>query len=313
MNQKMFEADPLVHYDSRLFLAQALEHGQKMGRISAAYLDKIHQDIASLAHKLIAIKVEDLSSGAEIRGQIQEAFALTSLGLEYGCEGILDKSVRLLKGNRVIKFFQIGNTLVDKLVERSQSTLEKAVLISPTLHTLEPERISAYNEWERDFLELIAERKLAIDAAQISLYQLSTAPRSVLGFADINIANQQLDYIDHRLRYLQALPQEKVFSVDYPPDTDCDTPRQITIALMVNLALYREVDFHLDAEDLDNFWDIAYDIEHGTVKKASQDLLLEWIRGYMDVTGQPEEVKRYAVEYWKYCLSVFEENFLLPM
>lgn len=309
----MFEADALVHYDSRLFLAQALEHGQKTGRISAAYLDKIHQDIASLAHKLIAIKVEDLSSGAEIRGQVQEAFALTSLGLEYGCEGILDTSVRLLKGNRVIKFFQIGNTLVDKLVERSQSTLEKAVLISPTLHTLEPERISAYNEWERDFLELIIDRKLAIDAAQISLYQLSTTPRSLVSFADINIANQQLDYIDYRLSYLQALPQENIFAVDYPPDIDCDTPRQITIALMVNLALYREVDFHLDEEDLDNFRNIAYDIEGCTLKKASQDLLLNWIQGYMEVTGQPEEVKKYAVEYWKYCLSVFEENFLLLM
>ena len=122
----MFEADALTHYDSRLFLAQTLDHGQKTGQISPTRLDKIHQDIASLAHKLIAIKVEDLSSRAEIRGQIQEAYTLTSLGLEYGCEGSPDKSVRLLNSNRLIKFFQIGNTLVDKLVERSQNTLEKS-------------------------------------------------------------------------------------------------------------------------------------------------------------------------------------------
>ena len=134
-----------------------------------------------------------------------------------------------------------------------------------------------------------------------------------MSFGDINIANQQLDYIDYRLSYLQALPQENIFAVDYPPDTDCDTPRQITIALMVNLALYREVDFHLDEEDLDNFRNIAYDIEGCTLKKASEDLLLGWIWGYMEVAGQPEEVKKYAVEYWKYCLSVFEENFLLLM
>ena len=309
----MFEVDALIHYDSRLFLAQALEHGQKTGQIAPAYLDKIHQDIASLAHKLIAIKVEDLSSRTEIRERIQEAFTLTSLGLEYGCEGALDKSVRLLKSNRLIKFFQIGNTLVDKLVERSRNTLEKAVLISPAMRAVEQENIPAYNEWERDFLELIVGRKLAIDAAQISLYQLSANPRSLMSLADINIANQQLDYINHRLSYLQALPQEKIFAVDYPPDTDCDTARQITTALIVNLVLYREVDFHLDEEDLDNFCEIAYDIEHGTVKKTSQDLLLGWIRGYMDLVDQPEEVKKYAVEYWKYCLSVFNENSLLPM
>ena len=303
----MFEVDALTHYDSRLFLAQTLEHGQKTGRISPASVDKIHQDIASLAHKLIAIRVEDLSSRTEIRGQIQEAFALTSLGLEYGCEGALDKSVRLLKSNRLIKFFQIGNTLVDKLVDSSQNTLEKAVLVSPSMQTVEQEGIPAYNEWESDFLELIIERKLAIDTTQISLYELSANPRSLMSLADINIANQQLDYINYRFSYLQALPQEKIFAVDYPPDADGDTARQITTALMVNLALYREVDFHLDEEDLDNFRNIAYDIEHGTVKKASQDLLFGWIRHYMDLAGQPEEVKTYAVEYWRYCLSVFKD------
>ena len=57
----MLEVDALTHYDSRLFLAQTLAHGQKTGQISPTYLDNIHQDIASLAQKLIAIKVEDLS------------------------------------------------------------------------------------------------------------------------------------------------------------------------------------------------------------------------------------------------------------
>ena len=152
--------------------------------------------------------------------------------------------------------------------------------------TVEQEKIPAYNEWERDFLELIIQRKLAIDAAQISLYQLSPNPQSLTSLAGINSANQQLDYINYRLGYLQALPQEEIFAIDYPPDADGDTARQITIALMVNLVLYREVDFHLDEEDLDNFWDIAYDIEGCTVKKASQDLLLDWIwQSYMDLAG----------------------------
>ena len=303
----MLEADALTHYDSRLFLAQTLVHGQNTGQISPIHLDKIHHDIASLAQKLIAIKVEDLSSRSEIRGQIQEAFTLTSLGLEYGCEGSLDKSVRLLNSNRLVKFFQIGNTLVDKLVERARNTLEKAILISPAIQTVEQEKIPVYNEWESDFLASISERKLTIDTPQISLNQLSANPRSLISLADINSANQQLDYINLRFSYLQALPQEKIFAVDYPPDADGDTARQITIALMVNLVLYRDVDFHLDEEDLDNFWDIAYDIEGCTIKKTSQDLLLNWIQSYMDVAGQPEEVKTYAVEYWRYCLSVFRD------
>ena len=303
----MLEADALTHYDSRLFLAQTLAHGQNTEQISPAHLDKIHHDIASLAQKLIAIKVEDLSSRSEIRGQIQEAFTLTSLGLEYGCEGGLDKSVRLLNNNRLVKFFQIGNTLVEKLVERARNTLEKAILISPAIQTVDQEKIPAYNEWESDFLESIIERKFVIDAPQVSLNQLSANPRSLMSIADINIADQQLDSINLRFNYLQALPQEKIFAADYPPDAESDISRQITIALMINLVLYREVDFYLDEEDLDNFCNIAYDIEDCTVNKASQDLLLNWIWGCMEVAGQPEEVKKYAVEYWEYCLSVFRD------
>ena len=184
---------------------------------------------------------------------------------------------------------------------------KKPVLISPAVQTVEQEKIPAYNEWESDFLESIIERKLAIDAPQISLNQLSANPRSLMSLADINIADQQLDYINLRFNYLQALPQEKIFAADYPPDAESDISRQITIALMINLVLYREVDFYLDEEDLDNFCNIAYDIEDCTVNKASQDLLFEWIRSYMEVVGQPEEVKQYAVEYWKYCLSVFRD------
>ncbi len=306
----MFEADALAHYDNRLFFAQTLEHGQKAGRLSPEQVDKMHHDIAALAHKLITIKVEDLSSWVEIRGQIQEAFALASLGLEYGCKGDLDKSVRLLNKNRLIKFFQIGNTLVDKLVERSQNTLEKAILISPetpTISFIEREEIPTYNVWERDFLESVIERKLVTDAAQVTLHQLSATPRPVTSLADVAIANRQLDYLNHRFSYLQALPQEKIFAADYPPNTDGDTAREITTALMVNLVLYREINFHLDEADLDSFLDIAYDAEPRTVKKASQDLLLGWIGHYMDLADQPEGVKKYAVEYWRYCLSVFKD------
>jgi hypothetical protein len=105
---------------------------------------------------------------------------------------------------------------------------------------------------------------------------------------------------------LQALPQEKVFAAEYPPGTDDDTTRQLTTALMVNLTLYREIDFHLDPKDWDNFRDIAYDAEHGSVKKASRDGLLGWIGHYLEVAGVPHEVKKYAVEYWRNCLRLLE-------
>ncbi len=304
----MFEADALVYYDKRLFFAQTLAGGQETGKVAPEKSEEIHGDIAALAHKLITIKVEDLSSQSELRERIQEAFVLTSLGLEYGSQGDLDKAVRLLNKNRVIKFFQIGNTLLDKLVARSQNTLEKAILLSPEtplLPLIGREDIPVYNGWERQFLELVSEGKLVIDTAQIALHQ-GAPPRPLTRLADIAIANQQLDYLDYRLSYLQALPQEKVFDAEYPPGMDDDTVRQLTTALMVNLILYREIDFRLDPKDLDNFRDIAYDGEQGAIKKAFQDQLLGWIGHYLDLAQRPNEVKKYAIEYWRDCLRQLE-------
>ncbi|MCZ6680130.1 MAG: DUF6178 family protein [Candidatus Poribacteria bacterium] len=305
----MFETDALAQYDNRLFFAQTLERGQEIGRISAEQVGEIHHDIAVLAHKLITIKVEDFSSQAEIRGQIQEAFALTSLGLEYGSQGGLDKSVRLLDKNRLIKLFQIGNTLVDKLAKRAQDTLRKSILISPEtpmMRITEREEIPTYNEREREFLDSASERKLVVDAPQVALDRLSSTPRMLASLADITIANRQLDYLNHRLNYLQALPQEKIFDAAYPPTTDSDTPRQITTALMVNLVLYREIDFHLAPEDLNNFRDIAYDAEHRAVGKTARALLIGWIGHYLDLAEQPKAVKIYTIEYWRYCLKQLE-------
>lgn len=310
----MFAPDALTHYDDLLFLAQTLDYGQKAGRITLEQVDKIHQDSAALAHKLITIKVEDLSSSAEIRGQVQEAFALVSLGLEFGSQGNLDKSVRLLNKNRLLKFFQIGNTLVDKLAERAKTSLKKGALTSPetpTVSFIEQEHLPTYNEWEREFLEAVLERKLLIDAAQVMIHELSTTPRPLMSLADFAIVNRQLDYFEYRLSCIQALPQDKIFAAEFIPDTDGDYVRQITKALMVNLILYREIDFHLNLDDLHNFRDIAYDAEDHAVKKSARDWLIGWIGHYMDLTKQPQEVKTYAVEYWRYCLKQLEAELIL--
>lgn len=307
-NRKRVETDALIQYDNRLFLAQTLAAGQETGKITRGKVDEIHQDIAALSHKLITIKVEDRSSPTAIRAQIQEAFALTSLGMEYGSKGDVDKSVRLLNKNRPIKFFQIGNTLADKLVTRSQNTLEEVRLISPEIPTLPfiaQEEIQVYNNWEREFLESISQRKLVIDLPQIALDGVFP-PQPLTSLGDITIANRQLDYLDYRLMYLQTLPQEKVFAPEYLPDASGDIPGQITRALMVNLILYREIDFHLHPEDWDNFRDIAYDADDDAIKKEARDRLVGWIGHYLDLAGQPHEVKKYAIEYWRYCLKQLE-------
>ena len=297
MNKKMFQIDAPAHYDNRLFLGQVLAHGDEEGKITHDDADTIHQEITALSYKLITIKAEDFSSRSELRKHTQEAFIRTSLGLEYGSQGTLDKAVLLLNKNRIIKFFQIGNTLVDKLVQRSQNTLKNAVLLPP--ETLE---IPVYNEWERQFMKGILEHKLVIDTPQVILREISS-PRPLTRLVDLTSINIQLCHIEHRLSYMQVLPLERVFATEYPPNVDGDIVREITIALMVNLILYREIDFHLDEDDLQNFRDIAYDAESGEIRKTAQERLLGWIARYLDHAGQPNEVKAYTVAYWRECLK----------
>lgn len=308
--KEILESDALIQYSNRLFFAQTLAHGQKTGEITPERLDEIHKDTAVLSHKLIAIRADDFTSSGAIRKHIQEAFELTSIGLEYGGKGDLDKSVHLLNKNRTIKFFQIGNTLVDKLAARSQNTLEASKLSAPEERMLPatvPDEIQVYNDWEREFLESIFARNLVIDAAQVVLHQVSK-PRPLTSLGDIAIANRQLDNLDFRLSYFRALPQEKVFAPDNLFPISSDLPQQITKSLMVNLILYREVDFHLTPEDWANFHDIAYDTENDAIKKDTRDRLLGWIGQYLNRIGQAEEVRKYAVKYWRHCLKQVEKE-----
>lgn len=310
-NIKIPETDALIQYDNRLFFAQTLAIGQKTGEITRERIDEIHEDTAVLSHKLITIKAEDFASSTAIRKHIQEAFALTSIGLEYGSKGDLEKSVLLLNKNRTIKFFQIGNTLVDGLVARAQNTLEASKLTAPEppmpLDTA-PKEIHVFNDWEREFLESIAGRTLVIDAARVVLDQVA-APRPITNLEDIAVANRQLDNLGFRLSYFQAFPQEKVFAPDLLFQISDDLPQQITKALMVNLMLYREIDFQLTPKDWDTFHDIAYDPEVHAVKEDVRGKLLGWIELYLTQLGQTEEVQKYAVKYWEYCLDQLETEF----
>ena len=170
--------------------------------------------------------------------------------------------------------------------------------------------IHVFNGWEREFLESISGRKLVIDAAQVVLDQVSM-PRPITNLEEIAVANRQLDNFDLRLSYFQALPQDKVFETELLYWISDDLPRQIARALMGNLILYREIDFQLTPEDWDNFRDIAYDPEVFAVKKEIRGKLLAWIGHYLNSLGQPEEVQKYAVKYWEYCLDQLETEFSL--
>ena len=297
--------------DGRLFLAQALAHSDTLGRIPREQVDALYQNIAAIAHKLITMKTADLSDESALRTHIQTAFTLTSLGLEYGSKGDLDKAAQLLRKTRIVKFFQIGNTLMEKLLDRARHLLEHAVILPPsrdeerslgTTHTdLETEGIQIYTQAELEFLKALLIYRTSIRTVQVTIRDTDT-PRPLLHFAEIEMIDRQLACIENRCDYVKALPLDNLFALDPPLSIFPNPIEHLTIGLITNLVLYRQIDFQLDADARQDFHQLAY--VEGEVRASFRQQLLNWITKYLEQTQQPEPVKTYAVAYWDECLRI---------
>lgn len=289
--------------DGKSFLAHTLAHGDDIGKINPEKAEIFSDDIAALTHKLITMKVVDLSDESALRAQIQISFALTSIGLEYGSNGNLDKAVRVLLANPIVKFYQIGNTLTDKLLQRANHILENAC-IEPdeALTHLDIDNIHIYNHTEAKFLDALSSYNTTISNAQIILKD-SQAPRTFTNLSDMEIIRQQLDYLESRWLYVQALPLDQVFSVDPPFSIAIDPIQTLTLSLMANLALYYEPDLQLEPDTLSEFHNIIIDENSQQIRQEPRLRLLNWIDSYLEQDNQPDTVKQYTGAYWNACLQ----------
>ncbi len=289
--------------DGQSFLARTLVHGDALGRINREKSETLSEDIAALAHKLITMKVSDLSNETELRAQIQTSFALTSLGLEYGSKGNLDKAIRVLLANPIVKFFQIGNTLTDNLLKRAGYILEHAVIEPPdTVSHLDIDSIHIYNHAEAEFLSALASYNTTISSAQVTIKN-NHQPRTFTNLSDMEIIRQQLDYIEARRTYVQALPLDDIFSIDPPLSIAIDPIQTLTLSLMANLTVYYQPDIQLDTDTLADFRDIIYDENSGEIRSAPRQRLLGWIENYLEQDNRSEDVIKYTVAYWDACMQ----------
>ena len=297
--------------DRRLFLARALAHGDTFNRISREHADTLYQNIAAIAHKLITMKTADLSDESALRTHVQTAFTLTSLGLEYGSKGDLDKAVQRLCKTRVVKFFQIGNTLMERLHDRARHLLDHAVIRPPSRdeeHLLgidytdiETEGIQIYTQAELEFLKALLIYRTTIQTPQVTIRDTDT-PRPLLHLNEVEIIDRQLACIEHRCDYVKALPLENPFVLDPPLSIFPNPIERLTLSLIINLVLYRQADFEIDEEARSDFHQLAY--MEGEVRESLREQLLNWITEYLEQAQQPEPVKTYAVAYWDDCLRI---------
>ena len=315
MKTNRFSLVAEVSLDRRLFLAQALTHGDALGGIPREQADTLYQNIAAIAHKLIIMKTSDLSDESALRTHIQTAFTLTSLGLEYGSKGDLDKAVRLLCKTRIVKFFQIGNTLTDKLLERARHLLEHGAILPSTTDEervlgstytdMETESIQIYTQTELEFLKALLTYRTTIRTFQVTIRDTdrdTEIPRAFIHLTEIDTIDRQLACIENRCHYVQALPLENLFALDPPLSIFPNPIEHLTLGLIVNIVLYRQIDFQLDEDARRDFHELAY--VDGEIRQSLRQQLLDWISQYLEQTHQQDAVKAYAVSYWDECLRI---------
>ena len=121
--------------------------------------------------------------------------------------------------------------------------------------------------------------------------------------------DQQLACIENRCHYVKALPLDSLFALDPPLSIFPNPIEHLTLGLIVNLVLYRQVDFQLDADTRQDFYKLAY--VNGEIRQSLRQQLLDWIAQYLEQAHQPESVKAYAVSYWDDCLRMKERKFRL--
>lgn len=305
----MFEIEIGDSQNNRIFLAQVIKHGVKNELVSTERLDVLHDQIVAISNKLITVKVRDSSSEYEVENWITNAFCLISLGLEYASKGDLVKAAKLLSQNDLIKFFQIGNTLAKRLTEYAREVKEKGILFSSVNNKIEVvrEELKIYNVYEEEFLEALLSLQLNTEHADVVIDSREKL-RPIISIDDLTLARTMLNNLELRSKYYRTVTKNKLFDADFTALDFIDSSKAATQALMINLALYRQLEFHVTQKDIDEFWDTFYEEESDTIKSDTVHLLTDWIENFLEEAGQTEQVKSYTVKYWHYCLNKLKEN-----
>jgi len=303
----------LTTYNPRIFLVRALSHGIDTNALSDADVDSINEQIAAISHILVRNRVRDFSSQNEIVNTLADAFCLCSIGLEYGSVGDLLKATKLILKNELVKFFRIGNTLINKLHRKAAAVKEKSVLTLPKKDFFSlPDELELYSTLEKQFIAtLINDNKTIIDHADMEIE--TNIPAQLIGtLSDISIAENMLDNLALREEYMRFLLMDGI-APEIMLDIVDNPARKITQALIINVALHQQVKFHVEMEDLARFREVCCDSIDGKVNETIKKFLLKWIENYFEYRvwafeEDDESLKKYAVDYWQYCIEKLRKD-----
>ena len=309
----MANASSLIEYDSRLFLFRALSELGESENVSIERIDEINRQIVVIMNKRSVMEPVDISKLSELRTVARDVVLRLNLGLEHGSKLDLIRAKHLLVHNDMIRFYQIGNTLMTKLKrdveaiqQRARLTIAESGMVQIGVHPEAAMEIPLLSQTEEDFLSALTDENLIINAVVAVVKSTNENKQPIEQLSQVEIADGMLKNLSLRLDYLQTLPlyliaKEKDFRYVESGGWSEDFAGKITCGMMVNLAIEGSRHFCVTIDSVRRFR--ADCITANEVSEAVEEKLLAWLIEYLETHQATEAVIDYAYDYWIYWLN----------
>ncbi len=309
----MTNTNSLIEYDSRLFLFRALSELGESENVSIELIDELNRQIVVIMNKCSVMEPVDISKLSELRTVARDVVLRLNLGLEHGSKLDLIRAKHLLVHNDMIRFYQIGNTLMTKLKrdvetiqQRARLTIAESGMVQIGAHPEAAMEIPLLSQTEDDFLSALIDENLIIDEVIAVVKSTNEKKQPIEQLSHVEISDRMLKNLSLRLDYLQTLPlyliaKEKDFRYVESGGWSEDFAGKITCGMMVNLAIEGSRHFCVTIDSVRRFR--ADCITTNEVSEAVEEKLLAWLIEYLETHQTTEAVIDYAYDYWIYWLN----------
>ena len=306
----MTNTNSLIEYDSRLFLFRALSELGESENVSIERIDELNRQIVVIMNKRSVMEPVDISKLSELRTVARDVVLRLNLGLEHGSKLDLIRAKHLLVHNDMIRFYQIGHTLMTKLKrdveaiqQRARLTIAESGMVQIGAHPEAAMEIPLLSQTEEDFLSALTDENLIIDEVVAVVKSTNEKKQPIEQLSQVEIADGMLKNLSLRLDYLQTLPlyliaKEKDFRYVESGGWSEDFAGKITCGMMVNLAMEGSRHFCVTIDSVRRFR--ADCIMANEVSEAVEEKLLAWLIEYLETHQATEAVIDYAYDYWIY-------------
>ena len=309
----MENTNSLIEYDPRLFLFRALSELGELEEVPIERIDELNRQIVAIMNKRSVMEPVDISKLSELRTVARNVVLRLNLGLEHGSKLNLIRARHLLVHNDMIRFYQIGNTLMTKLrrdaeslCQRARLTIAESGMVQVGGHPEAVTEMSLLSQIEEDFLSAVIDETLIIGKVAVVIESKAEQGQPIEQLSQVEIADGMLKNIGLRLDYLQTLPlyflvKEKDFRYVESTGGSENLAGKITCGMMVNLAIESGKHFCVTLDSIRRFREECVTADE--ISEAVEEKLLAWLLEYLETHQATEAVIDYAYDYCMYWLN----------